>query len=75
MVTNDDEQLRLAIPITEALAFALGDSDLGYASPADGMRKLIGVLALDALEYSELWRSASIARARLAAKWPDCFST
>lgn len=75
MVTNDDEQLRLTIPVTEALAFALGESDLGYAWPDDGMRKLIGVLALDALEYSEEWRSAALARARLTEKWPECFST
>ena len=75
MVTNDDERLRLAIPVTEALAFALGHSDLGYAYPDDVMRKLIGVLALDALEYSEEWRSAAVARAHLTEKWPECFST
>ena len=73
-MTHDDEQLRLAIPVAEALAFALGQSDLGYPWPEDGMRKLMGVLALDALEYSEEWSSAAVARARLAEKWPDCFS-
>ena len=54
--------------------FALGRSDLGYACPDDGMRKLVGVLALDALEYSEEWKTAAVARARLADKWPECFS-
>lgn len=73
-MTNDDEQLQLAIPVTEALKFALGQSDLGYSCPDDGMRKLMGVLALDALEYSEEWRSAALARAHLTEKWPECFS-
>ena len=73
MVSNDEDQLRLNIPIHEALAFALGQSDLGYAAPEDGMRQVVGVLVVDALEYSEQWSIAATARASLVARWPECF--
>lgn len=73
MIATDDEHLTLTIPIRDALEFALGLSDLGYTEPPDGMRRVVGTLALDALEYSEQWRLAALARDSLAAKWPDSF--
>jgi hypothetical protein len=69
----EGDRFRLAIPVDEALAFALGSSDLNYAEPSDELRRVMGALALDSLEYSEQWRAASIARTRLSEKWPDDF--
>ncbi len=67
------ERFRLAIPINDALAFAMGWSDLGYREPEDGLRRVMGALVLDALEYSEQWRAASTARECLRERWPACF--
>ncbi len=68
-----EDRYRLTIPVEEALKFALGSSDLDYAAPSDELRRVMGALAVDALEYSEQWRAASIARSRLQEKWPDDF--
>ncbi|MDQ2919684.1 MAG: hypothetical protein M3R10_07400, partial [Verrucomicrobiota bacterium] len=68
-----EDRYRLTIPVEEALQFALGDSDLNYAAPSDELRRVMGALAVDSLEYSEQWREASIARSRLQEKWPDEF--
>ena len=73
MIATNDDRLTLTIPIRDALEFALGLSDLGYTDPPDGMRHVVGTLALDALEYSEQWRLAALARDGLSEKWPDCF--
>ena len=54
-------------------AFAMGWSDLGCSEPRDALRQLMGVFAVDALQYSEQWRAAALARAVLAEKWPGCF--
>ncbi|HMJ05826.1 MAG TPA: hypothetical protein VK474_06175 [Chthoniobacterales bacterium] len=68
-----DERFRLKIPVEEALAFALGRSNLGYPEASDAARCVMGVLAIDSLEYSEQWRAAAEARARLRARWPEQF--
>src|SRR4030088_338047 len=68
-----EDRYRLTIPVEEALKFALGSSDLDYAAPSDELRRVMGALAVDSLEYSEQWRAASIARSRLREKWPDDF--
>jgi hypothetical protein len=70
---TDGEHFRLAIPIPDALAFAMGWSDLEYSEPRDALRQLIGVFAVDALQYAEQWRAAALARALLEEKWPGCF--
>ena len=59
------------MPIADAIAFALDRSDLTYTEPPDALRQVIGVLALDALEFSEEWRAAAVLRCRLARRWPD----
>ena len=69
-----EARFRLTIPIGDALAFAMGWSDLGYENADDTMRRIIGVLAVDALEYDEQWRAAALARACLLMKWPACFA-
>ena len=71
MIEAEDERFRLTIPLTEALPFAMGESDLGYANPSDELRQLIGLLVIDALEYSEQWRVAALLRDCLQEKWPD----
>ena len=48
-------QLCLAVPIEEAVLFALGLTDLDLDEPSDHARQLIGLIALDHLEYSEQW--------------------
>ena len=67
-----DEQYRLTIPMEDAFAFAMGEFDLGSEPKCDGMRQLVGVLVIDALQYGEHWRVAAEARAFLAHRWPDC---
>jgi hypothetical protein len=74
MMELDSERFRLSIPVGDALAFAMGWSDLGYAEPSDGMRRVVGALAVDLLEQNEQWREAAIARSCLDQKWPDGFT-
>ena len=59
------------MPIADAIAFALDRSDLTYTEPPDELRQVVGVLALDALEFSEEWRTAAMLRRRLAQQWPE----
>jgi len=70
----EGERFRLSIPVGDALAFAMGWSDLRYAEPSDGMRRVVGALAVDALEEDEQWREAAIARHCLEQKWPGVFT-
>ncbi len=71
MLYSDDEGFRLAIPLEDAVAFAMGWSDLGYAEPKAAVRKIVGFLALDALEYSEQWRTAALLRTCLEHRWAE----
>jgi hypothetical protein len=73
MIEIDEDRFRLAMPIGDAISFALGWSDLGYREVSDEMRRVVGVLAIDMLEYNEQWRAAGIARRSLVERWPDCF--
>jgi hypothetical protein len=74
----EDVRFRLKIPLVDAFAFAMGWSDLDYAEgektrPSDAMRRIIGLLVVDALEYSEEWAASARARASLKRKWPGLF--
>ncbi len=71
---QDEQRFRLTIPVGEAMAFAMGWSDLSYRSASDAMRRIVGILAVDELEYNEQWRAAAIARQCLLTKWPACFA-
>jgi hypothetical protein len=73
-MTHEQTRFRLTIPVRDAFAFAMGWSDLGYESPSDAMRQVIGLLVVDCLEYSEQWRVSAQARACLDERWPGCFS-
>ena len=66
-------RFRLAIPLQDAFAFAMGWSDLGYAAANDPIRQVIGLLVVDSLEYSEQWRASARARQCLEEKWPGLF--
>jgi hypothetical protein len=70
---DQETRFRLTIPIEEAFAFAMGESDLSYTEATDEMRQVIGLLVIDKLEYAEHWRVSAEVRACLAARWPDCF--
>ena len=70
-ITREGDRYSLAIPIQDAVAFAMGWSDLDYAEPQDALRQIIGTLAVDALQYNEEWRMAAMLRACLAEKWTD----
>jgi hypothetical protein len=74
MIELETDRFRLTIPVGDAMAFAMGWSDLGYDEANDGMRRIIGALAVDTMEYNEQWRDAAVARACLNEKWPGCFS-
>jgi hypothetical protein len=70
MIEPDGERFRLTIPIGDAIQFAVGGSNLTYVNPSDELRQLVGLLALDSLEYTEQWRAAGVLRAIVDAKWP-----
>jgi hypothetical protein len=69
-----DQQVRfrLTIPVADAFAFAMGESDLHYTDATDAMRQVVGLLVIDKLEYAEQWRVSTEVRACLAARWPEC---
>jgi hypothetical protein len=71
MSLPDEERFRLTVPIAEAVSFAMGLGDLDGNEPSDHARQLIGLLAIDQLEYSEEWRAAAIVRSGLREKWPE----
>jgi len=71
--TPGQERFRLTIPLKDAFAFAMGYSDLDYEEASDEMRRIMGLLVLDALEYSEQWRASARVRECLLRKWPGCF--
>ena len=71
MSTGEEERVRLAIPLLDAVAFAMGWSNLSYEEPDDGLRQVMGLLAIDALEYSEHWRAAAQLRESLHHRWPE----
>ena len=73
MIDFKEDRYRLTIPLADAIRFVLGVSDLGYDEPSDELRQLVGLLALDLLEYSEQWRTASTLRNCMQAKWPNLF--
>jgi hypothetical protein len=64
-------ELYLDVPIEEAVLFALGLTDLDLDGPSDHARQLIGLVAVDHLEYSEQWRLSAIIRTALKQKWPE----
>jgi hypothetical protein len=70
---HQETRFRLAIPIEQAFAFAMGESDLNYTEASDEMRQVIGLLVIDKLEYAEQWRVSAEVRACLATRWPECF--
>jgi hypothetical protein len=72
MHDDDEQEFRLTVPIEDAFAFSMGEFELGPTQTSDAMCQLVGVLIIDALEYSEHWRLAAEARASLAERWPDC---
>ena len=71
MLELDEGRFRLTIPLFDAMRFAIGSSDLDYDEPSDVLRQLVGLLAIDALQYSEQWRVVASLRSVLARKWPD----
>ena len=71
---DQETRFRLTIPIEDAFAFAMGESDLDYTDATDEMRQVIGLLVIDKLEYAEQWRVAAEVRACLAIRWPEWFT-
>ena len=73
MIDFTEDRYRLTIPLSDAIRFALGISDLSYADPSEELRQLVGLLALDLLEYSEQWRAAGVLRNCMQEIWPHLF--
>jgi hypothetical protein len=73
MIDFKEDRYRLTIPLSDAIRFVLGVSDLNYADPSDELRQLVGLLAIDLLEYSEQWRTAGVLRNCMQAQWPSLF--
>jgi len=69
----EQTRFRLAIPLQETFAFAMGWSELGYAAANDPIRQVIGLLMVDSLEYSGQWGASARARQCLGEKWPGLF--
>jgi hypothetical protein len=72
---DQETRFRLTIPIEDAFAFAMGESDLEYTDATDEMRQVVGLLVIDKLEYAEQWRVAAEVRACLAICWPELFTS
>ena len=70
MIRTEGEFIRLTIPLEDAVAFAMGWSDLGSVEPTEPMRRIIGELAVDALQYLEHWREAAMLRDSIERLWP-----
>jgi hypothetical protein len=70
---HQETRFRLTIPVEEAFAFAIGESNLNYAEPTDEMRQVMGLMVIDNLEYAEFWRVSAEVRACLAERWPEVF--
>jgi hypothetical protein len=70
MISTEGEFVRLTIPLDHAVAFAMGWSDLDSIHPTDAMRRIIGELAVDALQYLEHWREAAMLRESIERLWP-----
>ena len=62
--------IRLALPLDEAVAFAMGWTDLGYREPTPAMRRIIGELAIQGLQHAEHWWEAAMLTHCLETKWP-----
>jgi hypothetical protein len=73
MIDAEGDRYRLTIPLADAVSFAVGGCDLGYNEPTDELRQVVGLIALDMLEYSEQWRLAGLLRGSMQAAWPDLF--
>ena len=73
VMQHQDIRFRLVIPVEEAFAFAIGESNLNYAEPTDEMRQVMGLMVIDNLEYAEFWRVSAEVRACLAERWPEVF--
>jgi hypothetical protein len=71
MIDADGDRYHLTIPLSDAVSFAVGICDLGYSEPKDELRQVVGLIALDMLEYSEQWRAAGLLRRSLKLKWPE----
>ena len=65
-----EDALRLTIPLTDAVSFAMDWSDLEYREPADHLRQVVGLVAIDALQRDEQWRVAAMLQRCLARRWP-----
>ena len=74
LIELDGERFCLTVPIKEATAFALGWSDLGCTAPPDALRQAVGILVIDALQFSEEWRLAGMVSTCFALEWPDGIS-
>lgn len=70
-VSFEEEMIQLAIPLDQAVAFAMGWTDLDYSEPNPVMRRIIGELALEGLQYSEQWREAAMLSHYLRERWPN----
>ena len=62
-----------SITLGDALDFAMGLTELGYREPCDDIRRIMGAIVLDTLQYGEYWRLAELTRLSLADKWPGFF--
>ena len=69
LITLQEERYSLAIPVDEAIAFAMGWADLGYEKPDPVLRQIIGTLAVDTLQYAEEWRCAAALTSCLEQRW------
>jgi len=70
MIRVEGERVYLNVPVAEAIAFATGCSDHGYAGATGTMRRIVGELAIDELQYTEQWRAAAMLRHVIDRNWP-----
>ena len=74
LIQLEGERFRLTVPLQQATEFAMGWSDLGCADPPDALSQAVGVLVIDALQFSAQWRLAALVSTCLALRLPDGIS-
>ena len=69
LIKVEGNKVELAVPVDEAVRFAMGWSDAGLPEAPTSLRRTVGELAVGALEHAKDWRGAEMLRGLILWKW------